>query len=53
MVTQVRPVIPNPNQERNYLTHVEADESASDPRAASRAGASNYVYTERACDDGK
>jgi hypothetical protein len=40
---------PNPNKERNCVTHVEANESASNARAASRAGASNYVYPERAC----
>jgi soluble lytic murein transglycosylase-like protein len=34
---------PNPNKERNFVTHVEADESASNARAASRAGASHYV----------
>jgi hypothetical protein len=26
---------PNPNKERNFVTHVEADESASNARAAS------------------
>jgi hypothetical protein len=46
-------VIPNPNQGKERLIHVEADESASDPRAASRAGASSYVYPECACDDGE
>ncbi len=38
---------PNPNKERNFATHVEADESAYDPWPASRAGASNHVYSER------
>jgi hypothetical protein len=52
LVTEVRLVIPNPNKERNFVTHVEADESAyDDPRPASRAGASNSLYTERASDD--
>lgn len=41
---------PNPNEERNLSTHVEADESAYDPGPASGAGAaSNYVYAERPC----
>jgi len=44
---------PNPNKERNFVTHVEADESAYDPWPASRAGASNYVFTERPCNHGK
>jgi hypothetical protein len=48
----MRHVIPNPNKERTFI-HVEADESASNSRAAGRAGASNYVYPERACDDGE
>jgi hypothetical protein len=47
----VRHVISNPNKERNYVTHVEADESASDPWAPSGSRASNYEYTERACHD--
>ncbi len=48
MVTEVRLVIPNPNKERNFVTHVEADESAyDDPWPASRAGASNYIHSER------
>jgi hypothetical protein len=34
---------PNPNKERNFVTHVEADESAYDPGPASGAGASNHV----------
>jgi hypothetical protein len=42
-------VIPNPNKERNCVTHVEADESASDPRTPGRTGASYYAYTEHAC----
>jgi hypothetical protein len=33
----------NPNEERKFVTHVEADESAYDPWPASRAGASNHV----------
>jgi len=49
----VRHVIPNPNKERNYVTHVEADESASDSRAPSGARASNFVYTECACNHGE
>jgi hypothetical protein len=53
LVTQVRHVIPNPNKERNYVTHVEADESASDPRTPERTGASYHEYAERACDDGE
>jgi hypothetical protein len=49
LVTQVRLVTPNPDKERNFATHVEADESAYDhPGPASRAGASNYIiYSER------
>jgi len=38
---------PNPNKERNFVTHVEADESAYDPWPASRAGTSNHVHPER------
>ena len=53
LVTEVRLVISNPNKERNFVTHVEADESAYDPWPSSRAGASDYAYPERACDDGK
>jgi hypothetical protein len=49
---QVRRMISTPQSGKELFIHVEADESASDPRAASRAGASNYVYPERACDDG-
>ena len=44
---------PNPNEERKFVTHVEADESAYDPWPSSRAGASDYAYPERACNDGK
>ena len=45
---------PNPIKERKYVTHVEADESASDPRTASGAGASSSdEYTERASHDGE
>jgi hypothetical protein len=40
---------PNPNKERNFVTHVEADESAYNPWPSSRARASNHVYPERAC----
>ena len=40
---------PNPNKERNFVTHVEADESAYDPGPASGAGASNHVYSECPC----
>ena len=40
---------PNPNKERNFVTHVEADESASDPGTAGGAGAaSDHVYPEHA-----
>jgi hypothetical protein len=53
LVTQVRHVIPNPNKERNFVTHVEADKSTSDPRTTGRTGASNHEYTERACHDGE
>jgi hypothetical protein len=53
LVTEVRLVISNPNKERNFVTHVEADESAYDPWPSSRAGASDYDYPERACNDGK
>ena len=53
LVTEVRLVISNPNKERNFVTHVEADESAYDPWPSSRAGASDYAYPERACNDGK
>ena len=38
---------PNPNKERNFVTHVEADESAYDPWPSSRARASNFIYPER------
>jgi hypothetical protein len=44
---------PNPNEERKFVTHVEADESAFDPWTAIRAGTSNYVYPERPCYDGE
>jgi hypothetical protein len=48
----VRLVIPNPNKERKFVTHVEADESAyDDPWPASRAGASNYIYSKRPRND--
>jgi hypothetical protein len=53
LVTQVRHVIPNPNKERNQVTHVEADESASGARTPNRTGATNYEYTERAGNDGE
>jgi len=43
---------PNPNKERNFLTHVEAHESAYDPWPARRAGASNHVYPEHSCNHG-
>ena len=49
----MRLVIPNPNEERNFVTHVEADESAYDPWPASRARASDHVYPERARNDGQ
>ena len=49
----MRLVIPNPNEERNFVNHVEADESASDTRAASRTGASNRVYPDCACNAGE
>jgi hypothetical protein len=39
---------PNPNKGKELFIHVEADESAYDPWPASRAGASNHVYSERA-----
>jgi hypothetical protein len=39
----------NPNEERKFVTHVEADESAYDPWTAIRAGASNHVYPECPC----
>jgi hypothetical protein len=42
----MRLVIPNPNEERNFVTHVEADESAYDPWPPGRAGASDYIYPE-------
>ncbi len=44
---------PNPNEERKFVTHVEADESAYDPWPASRAGTSNHVYPERPCNHGE
>jgi hypothetical protein len=48
LVTDVRPVIFNPNKE-GFSAHVEADKSASDPCPASGAGASDDVYPERPC----
>jgi hypothetical protein len=52
LVTEVRLVIPNPNKERNFATHVEADESAyNDPGPPRRAGASYFIYSERTCHD--
>jgi hypothetical protein len=53
LVTQVRRVIPNSQPGKELFIHVEADESASDPRAASRAGTSNHVYPQRARGDGE
>ena len=53
LVTEVRLVISNPNKERNFVTHVEADESAYDPWPSSRARASNFIYSERASLNGK
>jgi hypothetical protein len=54
LVTEVRLVIPNPNKERNFATHVEADESAyDDARPASRAGASYFICSERPSRDDK
>ena len=53
LVTEVRLVISNPNKERNFVTHVEADESAyDDPGPASRAGAPYYV-NPYACNGGQ
>ena len=46
---KVRPKTPNPNKGKDPVTHVEAHKSAPEyPRPARRAGASNYVYAERA-----
>ena len=47
---KVRPNTPNPNKGKDPVPHVEAHESTSEPRPASRAGASNYVYAECASD---
>ena len=52
LVTEMRLVIVNPKPRKDFVTHVEADESAYDPWPAWRAGASHHPYTERASNDG-
>jgi hypothetical protein len=47
---KVRPKTRDPNKGKDSVTHVEAHESTSEPCSASRAGAPNYVYAERASD---
>jgi hypothetical protein len=54
LVTQMRHVIPNPNQERNFVTHVEADKPTSDPGTPGGTGAaSDHEYAEHARHDGE
>jgi hypothetical protein len=50
---QVRPVSLTSIKERNFVTHVEADESAYDAWPASGARTSQHVYPERSADYGK
>lgn len=51
LVTNVRLVTPNPKRKGYFYPHVEADQSASNHGSASRAGAPDHFYPQRARHD--